>query len=521
MRGPVRELILVIGAVAVLSAVFSVLTGIYVNFATDGRPQLNPAHILPAILFSVLASVIPPLGDLLRSRWANRTATATDPFTAHDLATYKRLLKELRKDGGTPRFAVLEARAGALGCAYARDDLEKVTKQGTRWLNDAERAEPVIRGFLAVHEVPGAVAEKWLQAYRRLADPWPVVPARRIRLAVVVTVPVVCATAAFLGYVTYAEAQVRDSLGRSNVTILSLYVPGRYLVVNGSSGPPHARLGPSVIGKSPVPAHRWDLEPDKRDGTYFHRIRNRASQRCLVPEARHVTEGIYLTEAPCDDPGDQLWRLVDGHVLALPSPQGDLCAEPSMGATEAGTPLVLRACAADRPGQRWQITDRLPDLGSSLASSHNGVCLDATGIGSGVITWECHGRANQAFSYQRGPQGDYVIRSMDRCLTVSGQGKRRYPVREPCDGAGDRLWRLTYRSPYHEWLYWEVKHVASGLCLQLEPDGRSLSMSPCTRSNFQQWRTPDWLYPPNTPVHPAKLRPTAQRRQVIGASPGR
>ncbi|MEV4173256.1 ricin-type beta-trefoil lectin domain protein [Nonomuraea sp. NPDC049709] len=492
---------LVAGAVVLLGAVCSVLTGVYVNFATDGRPELNPAHILPAVLFACLASAFPPLGEVLRSRWANRTASAADPFSAHDLPTFKRLLKELRRRAGTPRFAELETRAAARGLAFGRADLEQVTGRRTSWLNDAGQAEPVIRAFLAVHDVPGAAADKWLRSYRRLADPQPEAPGRRVKLVAVVTVPVVCATAAFLGYVTYAEAQVRDSLRRSNVTILSLYVPGRYLVVNNSApAPPHARLGASIVNTSPGQTYRWDLEPDKRGGTYLHRIRNRATQRCLTPEARHLTEGIHLTEAACGDSGDQLWRVTD-QSLAISSPQGELCAEPNMGSTMAGTPLILRACAGGRLVQRWLVTDRLPDLGSSLASAENGVCLDAAND-TDVITWECHGRANQAFSYPRDARGDYAIRSMGRCLAVSGPPGRQHPVREPCSRGPGQLWRFTYRSPFHEWLYWEVKHVATGLCLQLEPDGRSLSMTPCVRSNVQQWRTPDWLHPPNTPVHP-------------------
>nr|WP_263655386.1 hypothetical protein [Nonomuraea aurantiaca] len=184
MRNPPRELALVIGAVAVLSAVFTVLAGIYVNFATDGQPQLNPAHILPAIVFACLAAALPPLGGFLQSRWANRTATATDPFTAHDLPTFKRLLKELRREARTPRFAELQARAARRELAFDRADLEKVTKQGTGWLNDVKGAEPVIRAFLLVHDLPDAAADRWLQSYRRLADPRPSRPARRKRLVI-------------------------------------------------------------------------------------------------------------------------------------------------------------------------------------------------------------------------------------------------------------------------------------------------------------------------------------------------
>ncbi|MEV6157358.1 ricin-type beta-trefoil lectin domain protein [Nonomuraea sp. NPDC052129] len=503
MRNPPRELALVIGAVVVLSAVFTVLAGIYVNFATDGQPQLNPAHILPAIVFACLAAALPPLGGILQSRWANRSATATDPFTAHDLPTYKRLLKDLRREARTPKFTELQARAARRELAFDRTDLEKVTKQRTRWLDDVQSAEPVIRAFLLVHDVPDAAADKWLRSYRRLADPRPPQPAPRKRLVIGTTVSVVFATAAFLAYVVYVDTYIPDSLKRSNVLILSLYAPGKPLVVSTSTTtPPHARLGGSAINTVPTEAQRWDLEPAKRDGAFFHRIRNRVSERCLTPEARRVTEGIFLTEAACDGSDDQLWRLTGDHAITIASPRENLCAEPNQSSADSGTPLILLACAADRPGQRWLVTTRPPDLGSSLASSENGVCLDATGAAD-LITWTCHGGVNQAFGYRRNAQGAYAITSMGGCLTATGPPDGLRPSREPCKDSTGQLWRFTYRSAYNRWLYWEVQHVASGLCLQLEPDGGSLSLRPCTRANVQQWRTPDWLNPPNTPTHPA------------------
>ncbi|MEU7836918.1 ricin-type beta-trefoil lectin domain protein [Nonomuraea sp. NPDC049129] len=503
MRNPPRELALVIGAVAVLSAVFTVLAGIYVNFATDGQPQLNPAHILPAIVFACLAAALPPLGGILQSRWTNRSATATDPFTAHDLPTYKRLLKDLRWDARAPKLAELQARAARRELAFDRTDLEKVTKQRTGWLNDVKSAEPVIRAFLLVHDVPDATVDKWLRSYRRLADPQPSRPARRKRLVISTVVSVVFATAAFLAYVVYVDAYIPESLKRSNVLILSLYAPGKPLVVNTSTAaPPHARLGGSAINTVPTEAQRWDLEPAKHDGAFFHRIRNRVSERCLTPEARRVTEGIFLTEADCDGSDDQLWRLTGDHAITIASPRGNLCAEPNQSIADPGTPLILLACAADRPGQRWLVTTRPPDLGSSLASSENGVCLDATGAAD-LITWTCHGGVNQAFSYRPSAQGTYAITIMGGCLTATGPPDRRRPSREPCSDSAGQLWRFNYRSAYKRWHYWEVQHVASGLCLQLEPDGASLSLRPCTRANVQQWRTPDWLNPPNTPTHPA------------------
>ncbi|WP_433514740.1 RICIN domain-containing protein [Nonomuraea sp. CA-143628] len=505
MRNPPRELALVIGAVVVLSAVFTVLAGIYVNFATDGQPQLNPAHIPPAIVFACLAAALPPLGGILQSRWANRAATATDPFTAHDLPAYKRLLKDLRWEARAPKLAELKARAARRELAFDRTDLEKVTKQRTGWLNDVESAEPVIRAFLLVHDVPDATVDKWLRSYRRLADPGPPRPARRRRLVIGTTLSVVFAAAAFLAYVVYVDTYIPDSLKRSNVLILSLYAPGKPLVVNTSTtAPPHARLGGSAINTVPTEAQRWDLEPAKHDGAFFHRIRNRVSERCLTPEARRVTEGIFLTEADCDGSADQLWRLTGDHAITIASPRENLCAEPNQSSADSGTPLILLACAADRPGQRWLVATRPPDLGSSLASSENGVCLDASSTSATeLITWTCHGGVNQAFGYRRNAQGAYAITSMGGCLTATGPPDRRRPSRAPCSDSADQLWRFTYRSAYNRWHYWEVQHVASGLCLQLEPDGASLSLRPCTRANVQQWRTPDWLNPPNTPAHPA------------------
>ncbi|MFD0469310.1 hypothetical protein ACFQ0B_14080 [Nonomuraea thailandensis] len=158
MRGHVRRLAVEIGAIGGLSALFSVAAGVFVNFSTDSGPELNPAHLPPAVLFSCLASAVP----LVRARWAARSETTTDPYTAKDLAGYKRLLKKLRQEKGTPQFAELGRRAAELGLDVGRADLEKVTKQALRWLDDAGHAEPIIRAFLAVHQVrPPPPAPGW------------------------------------------------------------------------------------------------------------------------------------------------------------------------------------------------------------------------------------------------------------------------------------------------------------------------------------------------------------------------
>jgi hypothetical protein len=498
MRSPSRDLAVAIGAVALLGAVFTVLASVYANFATDGQPELNPAYIPPSILFACLAGALTQLGGSLQSRWANRGATATDPLTAQDLPAFKRLLKDLRRDVGTPKFAELQTRAAQRGIAFVRTDLELVTGKRTAWLTDVKLAEPVIRAFVLVHK-PDAAVDRWLQSYRRLADPRPARLSRRAKLAIA---GVTVATAGFLLYLVYVDTHVPDLLKRSNMTILSLYAPGRRLIVNTSnSAPPHARLGGSIINIEPNETQRWDLLPDERDGAHVYRLRNHGNERCLTPEARRLTEGIFLTEATCDGSDDQLWRLADGQTTAIASLRGDLCAEPSQGATDAGTPLILRTCAADRLGQRWLVTTRMPDLGGAIASSQNGICLDATDTAD-LITWTCHGGVNQAFGYQQRAQGDYVITSMGRCLAVAGPPDRRHPAREPCSNSAGQVWRIAFRTATRQWHYWEVKHVSSGLCLELEPDGRTLSMRPCTRSNVQQWRTPDWLHPPNTPAHP-------------------
>ncbi|MEV1000130.1 RICIN domain-containing protein [Nonomuraea sp. NPDC050202] len=497
MRGHVRRLAVEIGVTGGLSALLSVAAGVFVNFSTDGEPELNPAHVPPAVLFSCLASAVP----MVRARWAARSETTTDPYTVKDLAGYKRLLKRLRQEKGTPPFAELDRRAAERGLDVGRADLEKVTKQALRWLDDAERAEPIIRAFLAVHHVPDTAAGTWLNAYRELVAPPPRPErTRRVKPAVLVAVPVVCATVASLGYVAYAESRTRDRLYRPDVAVLSQYLPGRYLAVTGSeTAPPRARLGPSIISRSPAALYRWDFSPDKHDGSYHYQIRNRKTRLCLTPEARELTEGGYITEAACDGSAEQLWRLTgDGGIS-----QGGMCVEPNQGSTDAGAPLVLRTCVAGKLAQRWLVTGRMPwGLGSSVASSQNGICLDAAAGMSDLVTWECHGRDNQAFTYRRNARGDYEMRISGTCLGVSASRERRRPVRQACSGGPGQLWRFAFRSPHNDWLHWEVRHVASDLCLQLEPDLRTLSMGSCVRSNVQQWRTPAWLLPPDTPHHP-------------------
>ncbi|MFD0469309.1 RICIN domain-containing protein [Nonomuraea thailandensis] len=262
---------------------------------------------------------------------------------------------------------------------------------------------------------------------------------------------------------------------------------------------PRARTGPSVIGTSPAALYRWDLSPAKHDGSYHYEIRNRKTLRCLTPEARDLTEGGHITDAACDGSAEQLWRLTgDGGIS-----HGGMCVEPDLGSTDAGAPLVLRTCVAGKLAQRWLVTDRMPSgLGSSVASSQNGVCLDAAAGMSDLVTWGCHGRDNQAFTYRRDARGDYEMQISGTCLGVSGSRERRRPVRQACSGGPGQLWRFTFRSPHNDWLHWEVRHVASDLCLHLEPDFATLSMRACDRSNVQQWRTPGWLRPRTLPPTP-------------------
>ncbi|MFC4006382.1 RICIN domain-containing protein [Nonomuraea purpurea] len=485
MRTHSRELLLVLGGAVVLSPIFGVLAGVYVNFATDSEPELNPVYILPAILFACGGALLSSLGAGLP--WSRPKA---------DLPAFKGRLKERRKEAGTPKFATLQPRAARRGFAFEQADLRKVTGKGVGWLKEPQTAEPVILAFLLVHDVPDAEAEQWLESYRGLAGP-PPTRRRRVRLVLGVALPVVLAAAACLLYV---DTRIPGWLARADQTILSAYAHGKPLVVNtSSSAPPHARLGESITHEVPGQAQRWDFEPARRDGVFLFRIRNRASRLCLTPEASDVTEGSFVTEAACDA-GDQLWRLPGDHALAIASPRGEMCAEPSRGVTTEGTPLILRACA-DRPAQRWLITTRLPNLGSSLASAQNGHCVDAAGP-AGLLLWECHGGLNQAFGYQPRARGEYVITSMGRCLAATGPVGGRRPVREPCTGSGGQLWRFDPRDHFNDWQYWEVRNVATDLCLHLESDLRSLYLRPCTRANVQQWRTPDWLRPPDAPALP-------------------
>ncbi|MEV0620489.1 RICIN domain-containing protein [Nonomuraea sp. NPDC050404] len=501
MRRHVRELVLEIGAFGGLTAVCTVAAGILLNLSTEGEPTLNPSFIPPTVLLSFVAGAVPALRDYLRGRRVRLRASGVDPFGAKDLESYKGLLREAREKARSPNFGELDRRAAAREVNVGREELRLITQKekGTLWLREVEQAEPIVRAFLVLHDVSKAEVGEWLEAYRELVDPPSSVPVRVLKLIAVAAVPALFATLAFVGYVQHAEAQVRDSLRRTNVTILSQHAIGRYLAVTGSeSAPARARVGPSVISKSPS-YYRWDFEPHKLDGTYFHQIRDRANRLCLTPEARNVVQGGFITEAACEGSDAQLWRL--GRDGALATARGGMCVEPNMGSTEAGTSLVLRSCAAGKLAQLWSVTDRLPSIGGSVASAVNGVCLDAAAGMSELVSWGCHGRANQAFTYRGDPRGGYEVKVMDTCLGVLGSR----PVRESCSGGRDQLWRFTHRTSFNHWLYWgEVRHVASGLCLQLESDFASLSMRACDWSNVQQWRTPEWLRPPDAPALPVE-----------------
>ncbi|NRQ36135.1 ricin-type beta-trefoil lectin domain protein [Nonomuraea sp. NN258] len=487
MRIPPRVLAK-IGAVPVLIAVFTVLGAMFTNFATDADPQFNLVYLPHAV---VCALLVVGLQQFTAARLPAPKPSPADPSAARDRQGYLRLLKQVREQARLPRFDELRRRAAERGLDYRRADFDEIAKGRLGWLAEPERAEPIIRAFLVAHEADDSTVEKWIDAYHSLGGrerP----PPRRSRIVAGAVISFAAVVVIFLGYLVYLDRYIPEHLRRSGVTLLSVYAHRLPLVV-GAGGLPRARLGGSFAHVEPGPERLWDLAPVKRDGAFHHLIRSRRSGLCLTPEAKRIAQGVNLTEAPCDESADQLWRLSakDG-TIAVTAPDGDYCVEPNRGSTDAGAPLTLLPCDPSRRNQRWLVSDRLPgDLGGTIASAENGHCLDVWGATGRLITWDCHGRDNQVFTYQRVTGGNR-IRNGAGCLTVdAGLTLIRRPA---CTGAADEVWAFDPRDAHDRWQYWEIKHVASGRCLEL-----GAPLKPCTRSNLQQWRTPDWLAHPSAP----------------------
>ncbi|BCB73718.1 hypothetical protein GCM10022251_80150 [Phytohabitans flavus] len=111
--------------------------------------------------------------------------------------------------------------------------------------------------------------------------------------------------------------------------------------------------------------------------------------KCIdVPNSNGV-DGQYLQLYTCNGTGAQAWTFPgDGTIRAF-----GLCMDVAWGSTANGAVVQLAGCSGN-PAQQWVLT-----AAGDLVNPQANKCVDVAGWdsndGARLITWECHGGANQ------------------------------------------------------------------------------------------------------------------------------
>ncbi|HEX8864913.1 MAG TPA: ricin-type beta-trefoil lectin domain protein [Lentzea sp.] len=115
-----------------------------------------------------------------------------------------------------------------------------------------------------------------------------------------------------------------------------------------------------------------------------------------------------------------------------------------------------------------------------LRGEASGRCLDVTGAGTAngtqMITWDCHGNANQQFT-----QNGQALQVTGKCLDVpANSGSGAVARIWDCTGGDNQKWNLTTGA---------VTHVPTGLCLTSSGtnNGAAVTVATCQSGTNQRW----------------------------------
>jgi hypothetical protein len=121
---------------------------------------------------------------------------------------------------------------------------------------------------------------------------------------------------------------------------------------------------------------------------------------------------------------------------ALYSRLNNLCVDIAGGDYQPGAAVITWTCHG-RANQSWYWD------GDQIRSDLNNLCLDIAGgsyaPGAGIITWPCHGRANQSWYWY----GDQIRSTLhDMCLDIEGGAYERGArlITWPCHGNANQRW---------------------------------------------------------------------------------
>ena len=116
-----------------------------------------------------------------------------------------------------------------------------------------------------------------------------------------------------------------------------------------------------------------------------------ASHRCLGVPGTTSTAGTPVRIWDCTGAPNQAWQLTTAGELR--TSDGTACLQAA--GTVPGTTVQIDRCAG-AANQRWRVN------GAAIIGVESGLCLDvsggATGNGTPVVLWTCHGRRNQQWN---------------------------------------------------------------------------------------------------------------------------
>lgn len=125
-------------------------------------------------------------------------------------------------------------------------------------------------------------------------------------------------------------------------------------------------------------------------------IQGVASGRCVDVPGFSTTNGTQLDLWDCNGGGNQSWNYTSTHELTI---YGDKCMQAGTagGATvSAGAAVVIEDCSGTA-SQQWNVNAD----GTVTSAADSGLCLDASGAGTGngtaVDVWNCNAATNQAW----------------------------------------------------------------------------------------------------------------------------
>jgi poly(3-hydroxybutyrate) depolymerase len=280
------------------------------------------------------------------------------------------------------------------------------------------------------------------------------------------------------GAMSYALACARPNVFRA---VAAIAAPG---AISGCSG------GTGAVAYMGIHGVNDGIQNGRALRDTFVRNNGCTAQNAPEPPAgsgRHIS----TTYSGCRAGYPVIWAAFDGGHQQGPV---DGCTGCESGARSWVKPEVWRFFTQfgpnpSSPPPSSPSASSSPPVGQSnvmIAGTGSGRCIDVPGSttanGTQVQLWDCHGNANQRFTYTSGRQ---LQTSGNKCLDASGRGTSNgtQVVIYDCNGQTNQQWNLNANG--------SITGVQSGLCLDASgaatANGTKIQLWSCHGGSNQQW----------------------------------